>query len=329
MAAYVGPPTFLATWLLAPRQCTKRRLVGLSDTRQTGRVGSRASVNESLRVYRPPRPEQGSAWCATASYEVIRGDGRGGCVTPKPRSKRDVSRSRPSADGIRNRLLAALPKPDRDRLLPALDVVGLRLKDMLHKPGERVRYLYFPGGGFCSLVTVLEDGGMVEVATIGREGVVGLTEISGGPPTTSASMVQGEAGPCYRMTTEAFRREMDRKGAFHQVVTRYSQALVGAIMQATACNAVHSIEQRLARWLLMAQDRMESDVFPLTQEFAAMMLGATRPTVSLVAATLQRAGLITYHRGRVRILDRPGLETASCECYRATTNMLRSVDSAR
>jgi len=113
------------------------------------------------------------------------------------------------------------------------------------------------------------------------------------------------------------------------LLARYGQALVGFIMQSTACNAVHTIEQRLARWLLMAHDRMESEEFPLTQEFAAMMLGATRPTVSVVAGTLQKAGLITYHRGRVKVLDRAGLEAASCECYRAATNLLREVTAAR
>ena len=127
------------------------------------------------------------------------------------------------------------------------------------------------------------------------------------------------------MTADAFRREMDRHGAFHDLLTRYAQAFVGFIMQSTACNAVHTVEQRLARWLLMARDRMGSDEFPLTQEFAAMMLGATRPTVTVVAGTLQRTGLIRYHRGRVTILDGRRLEAASCECYRAATDLLDAV----
>jgi len=118
---------------------------------------------------------------------------------------------------------------------------------------------------------------------------------------------------------------MDRRGVFYELLTHYAQALVGFIMQSTACNAVHSVEQRLARWLLMARDRMGSDVFPLTQEFVAMMLGASRPTVTIVAGTLQKAGLITYHRGQVTIVDRKGLEAAACECYRTTTNLLNAV----
>jgi CRP-like cAMP-binding protein len=240
----------------------------------------------------------------------------------------ELAVSRPPRGAVQNLLLAALPHVDCERLVPTLDVIPLTLKEMLHKPGERVDYVYFPGGGFLSVVTVLQDGGMVEVATIGREGAVGIMAWLNGAPTSSASMVQGESDMCYRMTAAAFRREMDRRGAFYELLTRYAQALVGFIMQSTACNAVHSIEQRLARWLLMAQDRMEADQFPLTQEFVAMMLGATRPTVTLVAGTLQKAGLIRYHRGRVTILAREKLESASCECYRAATNLLYAVTSA-
>jgi CRP-like cAMP-binding protein len=239
--------------------------------------------------------------------------------------------NRPPPAGVRNLLLAALPKVDRDRLVPTFDVIPLKLKELLYKPGEHIQYVYFPGGGFCSIVTVLEDGGMVEVATVGREGMVGATAASAvdGNPVSSATMVQGESDICYRMTADAFRLEMDQRDEFYELLTRYSHALLGFIMQSTACNAVHSVEQRLARWLLMARDRMGSDEFPLTQEFVAMMLGATRPTVTVVAGTLQKAGLITYHRGRVAILDREKLESASCECYRAATNLLQAVTSTR
>ena len=170
---------------------------------------------------------------------------------------------------------------------------------------------------------------MVEVATIGREGMLGISAVLGGTPVSSTTMVQGASETCYRMPVEAFQREMDRRGAFYDLLNRYTQALIGFIMQSTACNAVHTIEQRLARWLLMAQDRMESDSFPLTQEFAAMMLGATRPTVTLVAGTLQRAGLITYHRGMVKVVDREGLQATSCECYRAATGLLNDVLTPR
>jgi CRP-like cAMP-binding protein len=233
--------------------------------------------------------------------------------------------SRPAPSSVSNRLLAALPAVDRDRLLPTLDVVPLKLKDLLHKAGERLQYVYFPGGGFLSIVTVLQDGRMVEVATVGREGAVGVTTTADHTPMTSATMVQGEFDICYRMAAETFRREMDKRGAFYELLSRYAQAHIGVVMQATACNAVHTVEQRLARWLLMAHDRMATDEFPLTQEFVAMMLGATRPTVSVVAGLLQKAGLITYHHGRVAIMDRAKLESASCECYAAATTLLSAV----
>jgi CRP-like cAMP-binding protein len=254
-------------------------------------------------------------------------------------AKRHSTRSRSTARSafsrtnrpppVRSHLLAALPADDYDRIVPALDVVALKLKHVIHKTGDAIQHVYFPGGGFCSVVTVLEDGGMVEVATIGREGMVGVSALLDGVPPSSTSMVQGETNTCYRMTADAFRLELDRRGAFYELLTRYAHALIGFIMQSTACNAVHSIEQRLARWLLMARDRMESDEFPLTQEFVAMMLGATRPTVSVVAGTLQKAGLITYHRGHVTVIDGPQLEAASCECYRVATDLLLAVTNGR
>jgi CRP-like cAMP-binding protein len=233
--------------------------------------------------------------------------------------------NRPPPTGNLNRLLAALPAADYARILPALTVVPLKLKNVLHKPGEPIRDVYFPGGGFVSVLTVLEDGGMVEVATIGREGMVGASAVLDGGPVPSTAMVQAETDTCYRMAVADFRREVDRRGAFFGLLARYSQALVGFMMQSTACNAVHSVEQRLARWLLLASDRVGSNEFPLTQEFVAMMLGASRPTVTVVAGTLQKAGLIRYRHGRITIVDRESLEAASCECYKAATDLLKSV----
>ena len=224
-----------------------------------------------------------------------------------------------------NHLLAALPPDDYRRLVPTLDIIPLKLKEFLHKPGEPIKQVYFPGGGFASVVTVLEDGSMVEVATIGREGMLGTSAVLNGDPSPAAVMVQAEADTCYRMTVGDFRGEMDRRGPFHQLMTRYAQALTGFIMQSTACDAVHSVEQRLSRWLLLAHDRIGRDDFPLTQEFVAMMLGTSRPTVTVVAGVLQKAGLITYQRGHVTIVDRENLEAASCECYRTATDLLTNV----
>jgi CRP-like cAMP-binding protein len=231
----------------------------------------------------------------------------------------------PPSPPLLNLLLAKLPTTDRQRLLPSLTVISLVLKDVLHKPGEPIRHVYFPGGGFLSTVTVLKNGRMVEVATVGREGMAGSGAVLADLRVVPATIVQGAADICYRMTDDAFREEMDRRGPFSALVNRYGQAMVGAIMQSVACNAVHSVEQRLARWLLMAHDRMVDNQFPLTQEFAAMMLGTSRQTVTIVAGHLQNAGLITYHRGTVTIVKRSSLESASCECYAATTALFDAV----
>ncbi len=199
------------------------------------------------------------------------------------------------------------------------------MKQFLHRPGERIEHVFFPGGGFCSELTLLENGAMIEVATVGREGMVGLAAGSDTGVAHSVAMVQAETETSYRLSADDYRAEMDRGGPFHALLTRYMHAHVGVIMQSTACNAVHRVEQRLARWLLMAHDRIERREFYLTQEFIAMMLGVARPTVTIVAGTLQKAGLIRYHRGRITILDRDRLEAAACECYRVATDLLRSV----
>ena len=224
-----------------------------------------------------------------------------------------------------NRLLAALPAEDFRRIDALLTPLPLRLKRILYKPGDVVDNVYFPGGGFVSVVNVLANGDMVEVATIGREGLVGVSAVNPGYRESSLSMVQMEAEHCFRMTAAAFRGELDRRGPFFELITRFAQALLGSSMQSTACNAVHRIEQRLAKWLLLAHDRVGSNQYPLTQEFVAMMLGAARPTVTIVAGTLQRAGLITYKRGKIIVVNRQALELASCECYGVTTALLERV----
>jgi len=246
-------------------------------------------------------------------------------------AKRPTTGRPTTAQSPANQLLAALPAAEYARIAPSLETIPLKLQEPIHKPGEPIRHVYFPAGGFCSVLAVLEDGTMVEVATIGREGAVGVSAFFDGDGTASRSlsMVQAAAETCYRMPVEVFRQEMDRRGTFYELLTRYTQALLGLIMQSTACNAVHTVEQRLARWFLMAHDRVGADEFPLTQEFVAMMLGVARPTVTIVAGTLQKAGLITYQRGRVKVLDREKLEAASCECYRTVTSLLNNVTSGR
>ena len=230
----------------------------------------------------------------------------------------------------RNRLLAALPADVQQRLTSKIEVIPLPLRQVLHQPDQPVTHAYFPGGGFLSIVQVLADGTMVEVATVGREGVVGLTTmLAPDGRALAATMVQGETDTCYRIAVDDLGAELDKGGLLAELVSRYSRAATAMAMQSSACNAVHVVEQRLARWLLMAHDRMESASFTLTQEFAAMMLGTSRPTVTLVAGALQRAGLIDYRRGHITILDRPGLEAASCECYASVTKIITSVFELR
>lgn len=241
-----------------------------------------------------------------------------------------VTRRSPGNPGqSQNRLLSALPADDYRRIAPLLTHVPLKLKCVLYKPGDVVQDVYFPGGGFVSVVSVLANGDMVEVATIGSEGLVGVSAVTAGCPESTLTMVQMETDSCVKMPAPAFRREIERRGALHGTASRFQQALLGSSMQSTACNAIHRVEQRLARWLLTAHDRVGVDQFPLTQEFVAMMLGAARPTVTIVAGTLQRAGLITYKRGTVTVVDREGLEQASCECYRATTELLERISPGR
>ena len=220
-----------------------------------------------------------------------------------------------------NHLLAALPPDEYQRLGPELNFRPLKLRQTLHKHGERIGEVYFPGRSVCSITNTMEDGGMVEVAMVGREGLVGIGAFLGDAMSTGDAVVQVQAEGAQAMSLDVFRREMDRRGPLYDVVNRYSQAFVGLIMQSVACNGLHSAEERCCRWLLMTRDRVERDEFPLTHELLAVMLGVRRPTVTLVLAELQRAGIVSHVRGQVRIVDRKALEDASCECYKTTRSL--------
>jgi len=222
----------------------------------------------------------------------------------------------PAQQWSMNRLLASLPADDYQRVSSELTWRPLKVRQVLHKHGEPVSEVYFPGRSVCSITNVMEDGGVVEVATVGREGLIGIAAVFGAPVASGEAFVQIPAEPAAVMSLDAFRREMERRGAFYDRVTKYSQAFVNMLMQSVACNGLHSAEQRCCRWLLTTYDRIGQDEFPLTHEFLAIMLGVRRPTVTLVMAELARAGVISHVRGHVRITDRNGLEEASCECYR-------------
>jgi CRP-like cAMP-binding protein len=215
-----------------------------------------------------------------------------------------------------NRLLAALPPSERERIASLSRDTSLKFHDFLHRKSEPVEYVYFPAGGICSLVTPLADGSMVEMAMVGSEGLVGASAAINGHIAQETALVQVGSEFALRMPIDDFRREMERPGPFPDLVTRYGQGMLAFIMQSVACNAMHPVEQRLCRWLLMARDRLDADQFPLTQELLATMLGISRPTVTLVAGALRKAGLIEYRHGSMTILNRQGLESGSCECYR-------------
>lgn len=214
-----------------------------------------------------------------------------------------------------NTLLASLPAEDRARLQPHLRPVTLKPRQVVSTPQEPLRDVLFPEDGVISLTVVMRDGATVEIATIGREGVVGIESFLGSDVAWGETMLQVPGGDATALAVPAFHAELARRGALHAAVQRYAQGFTTLVMQSTACMALHAVQERCARWLLMTHDRMQRDEFQLSQEFLAMMLGSTRPTVNVVASTLQRAGFIRYSHGRITILDREGLEQSACECY--------------
>jgi CRP-like cAMP-binding protein len=213
-----------------------------------------------------------------------------------------------------NRLLDALPDEELERLRPHLESVSLGLKDVLVEPDEPIEHVYFPINGACSMIATMKDGQEVEVGTIGNEGMLGLPVFLEREtvPLRTISQVPGEA---VRMRSEALRREVRPGDRLHRLLHRYTEATLVFAAQSSACNRLHSVEQRASRWLLHTHDRVGKDEFPLTQVFLAQMLGVRRASVSEVASALQKQGSISYSRGLIKILDRPGLEAKSCECY--------------
>jgi CRP-like cAMP-binding protein len=227
------------------------------------------------------------------------------------------------APAATNQLLASLPADDMQRLRPHLRSVRLKPKQVLHKQGDKIREVYFPAGGACSIIELMQDGQAAEIATVGGEGVLGGSVYFGQIESFTQSVVQVPGEWAEVLSTEAFNAEMARKGALFHKIVKYHQALMTQIMQTTVCNGLHSAEQRCCRWLLMMHDCVKRDEFPLTHETLAMMLGVRRPTITLIAASLQRAGLIRYRRGCMTILHRAGLELAACECYQTISDRVR------
>jgi CRP-like cAMP-binding protein len=215
-----------------------------------------------------------------------------------------------------NRLLDMLPQDEQERILPLLGREPLRIGAEVQANLRPVSRVVFPLTGMLSLMASLSNGSSMETATVGNEGMVGAT-ISLGPETAEGRVIGQIEGELLVLPTEHFHMMMDQRTAFRQVVRSYLLALMAQISQSVACNGRHTLNERLARWLLQSEDRAGSATFQLTQEFLSHMLGVRRPSVTVSARTLQQAGLIRYTRGRVEILDRAGLEATSCECYGA------------
>jgi CRP-like cAMP-binding protein len=215
----------------------------------------------------------------------------------------------------RNRLLAAAPASVRERVAAIGSLEHLEIRQVLFEPDTRVERVVFPVFGVCSLLAVGSDERMVEVATIGNEGFVGLPVFLQATLMSAHRAIAQIPGAAVVIDASEFLEISNSGGRFQAVLLRYAQALMTQIAQNAACNRLHSLEQRCARWLLMTHDRVTSDQFPLTQEFLAIMLGAGRQAVNEAARALQERGLITYSRGQITVTDRPGLEAAACECY--------------
>lgn len=225
---------------------------------------------------------------------------------------------------VRNHLLATLPPSVLAQLVPRMRSAPLAIHATLYAPGAKIEAAWFPEAGMTSLVADLADGARAEVGVVGREGMVGLPLAFGVETAYTEAMVQG-TGTALRTEAGAFRQALDESPAFRDVLFRYNEALQAQISQTAACNGHHGLEQHLARWLLMAHDRTAGDDLPLTQEFLSLMLCVHRPGVTVAARILQRASLIRYSGGTITVLDRPGLEAASCECYDAITQRYRQL----
>ena len=220
----------------------------------------------------------------------------------------------PAAEIAKNHLLAMLPEVERVRWVAQLELVEMPLGQVLYESGRTLSHVYFPTTAIVSLLYVMENGASAEIAVVGNEGVVGISLFMGGGSTPSRAVVQS-AGQGIRLNASAMKDEFNRAGPTMHLMLRYTQALITQMAQTAVCNRHHSLDQQLCRWLLLSLDRLSSNELVMTQELIANMLGVRREGVTEGALKLQAAGLIRYSRGHILVLDRPGLEKRTCECY--------------
>jgi CRP-like cAMP-binding protein len=220
----------------------------------------------------------------------------------------------PSPTATQNHLLAALSAAELKRLSPHLEPVPMPLGHVLYESGRLLDHVYFPTTAIISLLYVMEDGSSAEIAIVGHEGLVGISLFMGGETTPSRAVVQSE-GHAFRLAAQYLRAEFNRAGSMQHLLLRYTQSLITQMAQTAVCNRHHSLDQQLCRWLLLSMDRLPSDELVMTQELIANMLGVRREGVTAAAGKLQKAGVIKYNRGHIKVLDRPKLERMSCECY--------------
>jgi len=219
---------------------------------------------------------------------------------------------------IANKLLAALPRKEYQALQSQLEEIPLVFEDIIYKPEVVISDVYFPNSGVISLLAGLSERTTLEVGLVGKEGMLGLAVFMGAKASQNRAVVQG-TGTAMKMKASAFRRECDNGGDLPRLLRRYTSSLLTQITQTAVCNQFHSVEERLARWLLMTHDRMDTDEFQLTQEFLSNMLAVRREAVNKAAGKLQKLKLITYSRGRLTVVDRAGLEAKTCSCYEIIT----------
>jgi CRP-like cAMP-binding protein len=241
----------------------------------------------------------------------------------------DKSISAAKRSAVANSVLRGLSREEREHALARCEQVNLTYGDILNEPGDRIEHVYFPNEGLISLLTPVDGHMSVEVGMVGNDGMAGMPLAMGVHISPVRVLVQG-SGTAMRMKAAAFRNELKRSPALQRELNHYLYAFMAQVAQTAACNRHHQLGARLARWLLMTQDRMQSREFRLTQEFLAHMLGVRRVGVTKAAALLQKSKLIRYSRGHITILNRKGLERASCRCYRAVNNIRdRMFDSLR